>query len=288
MAKSMKENVVFLFGKEAELPPTRLDVDHLFVEEEKPASHGAGLDLAGKPKVLFLIGPGGSGKTTFARWLGERAAQRDNEVPPVLVTVDPVNRDLAAYHPDTLHPKGSNTVTFLEKLFAQLLKVKRSAAIDFGGGDTSLTTLLAQTPGLHTMLEEGGVEPVALYFLSPRVNDLTPLMAMDRAGFHPRATALLLNTGKTDPSKTTEEWFSHIRRQPAYLKAVERGAVEVWFPKLFAAKAVEDRQIGFWAAINHGTDGLGSPLGVFDHRRVSDWLGKMEDCVQPIASWIDL
>ena len=288
MAKSMKDNVAFLLGREAELPPTPLDVDHLFVGEERPVYGGAGLDLSGKPKILFLMGQQGAGKTTWARWVGERAEQRDSDTPPVLVSVDHVNRDLALYHRQTLQPKGSEpafVVAYLEKLFSRLLELKRSAVIDFGGGDTAMLTLLAQTPGLHTMLEEGGVEPVALYFLSPRVNDLIPVAAMERAGFRPRATALMLNIGRTDPSKPVEEWFSNIRRQPEYKAVVERGAVEVWFPKLHAAVAVEQRKIGFWAATNNAGP---NPLGIFDHRRVSDWLGQMDEAMQPIASWVDL
>lgn len=292
MAKTIKENVVFLFGKEPDLPPTPLPVDHLFAGEDRPASREAGLDLAGKPKVIFLIGPGAVGKTTFARWLGERAEQRDGAMAPVLVSVDPLKRDLAQYFPGTRQPKGTNpaaVVTFLEGLFLRLLEVQRSAVIDFGGGDTALMALLAQTPGLHSMLEDGGVEPVALHFLSPRVSDLTPLVAVEKAGFRPRATALVLNIGRTDPSRDAEGWFEHIRRQPDYRKAIERGAVEVWFPKLNAAKAVEDRQVGFWAATNHAPGGVaGPPLGMFDHRRVSDWLGQMEECMLPIASWVDL
>lgn len=292
MAKSVKENVVFLFGKEPDLPPTPLDVDHLFTADERPASRETGIDLAGKAKVLFLIGPGAVGKTTFARWVGERSEQRDSDVAPVMVSVDPLKRDLAQYLPHTMQPRGTNpavVITYLEKLFLRLLEVKRSAVIDFGGGDTALLALLAQTPGLHAMLEEGGVEPVALHFLSPRVSDLTPLMALEKAGFQPRATALVLNIGRTDVSLDAEQWFSHIRRQPAYRSAIERGAVEVWFPKLHAAKAIEDRQVGFWRATNNGPGAIAaSPLGMFDHRRVSDWLGQMEECMQPIASWVDL
>lgn len=292
MAKISKENVVFLFGKEAELPPTPLEVDHLFAEEEQPASRETGIDLAGKPKLTFLIGAGSTGKTTYARWLGERSEQRDSDTQPIMVSVDPLKRDLAQYFPHTLQPKGTNpaiVVAYLEKLFMRLIDVKRSAVIDFGGGDTALMTLLAQTPGLHTMLQEGGVEPVALYFLSPRVSDLTPLVAVERAGFQPRATALMLNIGRTDPSRDVEDWFAHVRRQPGYLKAVERGAVEVWVPKLYAAKAIEDRQVGFWRATNNGPGAVSaSPLGMFDHRKVSDWLGQMEACMQPIASWVDL
>lgn len=290
--KSMKDNVVFLFGKEAELPPTPLDVDHLFAADGTPASHESGaIDLTGKPKVMFLIGEGATGKTTYARWLGERAEQRDGEIPPVLVSVDPRKRDLSQYHPATLQPAGNNAaivVAYLEKLFLRLLEVKRSAVIDLGGGDTALLSLLAQTSGLHQMLEDGGIEPVAMYFLSPRVSDLTPLVAMERAGFKPRATALLLNIGRAD-SSDVEGLFSSLRRQPAYLAAVERGAVEVWFPKLHAAKAIEERQVGFWRALNNGPGGVAAaPLNIFDRRRVGDWLGKMDECMRPIASWVDL
>lgn len=291
--KTLRDNVVSLFGKEADLPPTPLDVDHLFASEEGPASREAGaINLAGRPKIIFLIGLGGSGKTTWARWAGERAAQRDGDVEPVMVSVDPMKRDLAQYLPGTLQPKGNNpavVVSYLEKLFLRLQEVKRSAVIDFGGGDTALLTLLSQTPGLHEMMEESGVEPVALHFLTPQVDHLTALAAVERAGFKPRATALLLNIGRTDESRGVEEWFAHVRRQEAYTAAVGRGAVEVWFPKLKAAKAIEDRRVGFWRAANNGPGGVAAaPLTLYDRARVSGWLGKMEKSMEPIASWIDL
>lgn len=291
--RTIQDNVVSLFGKEPDLPATPLDVDHLFAAEEQPASREAsGLDLTGKPKVLFLIGLGGSGKTTFARWVGERAEQRDGDVAPVMVSVDPMKRDLARYLPGTIQPTGNSpavVISYLEKLFLGLQEVKRSAVIDFGGGDTALLTLLSQTPGLHEMMEESGVEPVALHFLTPQVDHLTALAAVERAGFKPRATALLLNIGRTDDSRGVEEWFAHVRRQEAYTAAVARGVAEVWFPKLLAAKAIEDRQVGFWRATNNGPGGVdAAPLTIYDRRRVSGWLAKMETCMEPIASWVDL
>lgn len=289
--KSLRDNVISLFGKETELPPTPLDIGHLFLEAEELASHEAGIDLSGKPKVVFLIGTGKVGKTTFARWVAERSKQRDVDPPPIVVSVDPGKRDLALYHSDTYQPTSNNpsvVVTYLQKMIVQLLKVKRSAVIDFGAGDTALLRLLTQIPDLHTMLEEGGVEPVALHFLSPQVDDLTTLMATERAGFRPRATALLRNIGRTDTSKSVAGWFAHISRQPGYLEAVGRGAVEVWFPKLHAADAIEVRRAGFWAAINHAADVGSAPLDMIEHRQVSRWLGQMEECMLPIASWVDL
>lgn len=298
-SKVTKKNVVFLFGEEPDLPPSPLSVDHLVTYVERPVSRGAAIDLAGKPKVLFLIGAGGTGKTTFARWIGERSQQREVDLPPVIVTVDPQARDLVQFFPSVegeqprvLQPKSTNpqeVVRYLERLFIQLMNRKRSAVIDFGGGDTALLAFLTQTPGLDTLLEEAGVEAVAMHFLSPRVADLTSLAAIERTGFQPRATALVLNVGRTTEDRSLDSWFGHVRRQPSYAAAIERGAVEILFPKLFAAKEVEDRSIGFWAATNNAPGPTDKPpLNVIDHRKVSHWLGLMEQQMQPIVSWIDL
>ena len=90
-------------------------------------------------------------------------------------------------------------------------------------------------------MESAGVEPVALYPLTPRSSDLTPLAAMTKAGFRPKATALILNEGRADSTRAPLQEFGQIRRHSVYKSAIAQGAVEIWMPRLYAAKAIEDQ-----------------------------------------------
>jgi hypothetical protein len=275
--------------REAELPETPLDLSHLEPGQRRnTAGVVSSADLTGLAKVLMAIGAGGTGKTTLLRWICERSLGRDESDPVLLASVDPLNRDLGHYFPETMAPKTSDPAqiaVWLEKLLGRLMASQRSAAIDFGGGDSSLASLVAQVPDLHVMMEQSGVVPVALYLLSPRVSDLMPMLAMEKAGFQPRATAVILNCGRADPTRDTETEFAQIRQHSAYRAVIGRGAAEIWMPRLFAAKAVEDRRISFKQACEGGGEAVPA-LGMFDRSRVVHWLEAMDQAFGPHASWL--
>jgi len=192
------EDAVPLFNDpDANLPEARLDVPRLG-RPERDKTSGRATDLTGKAKAIMAIGLGATGKTTLLRWLCERALERsDDEL--ALATVDPVNRELGHYFPAAMAPPTQDpaqVTAWLEQLLAMVMETGKSVALDFGGGDTTLARLLAEVPDLQQMMEGAGIEPVALYPLTPRSSDLTPLAAMAQAGFRPKATALILNEGR--------------------------------------------------------------------------------------------
>lgn len=275
-----------------DLPVAPLDISHVTTSVgTRTASTQPAVVLDSTAKVLMAIGQGGVGKTTLLRYLAEQVVSREDGEPVALATVDPVNRELAHYFPDAMAPKTQDPAqitAWLEKLLGALMEQKRSAAIDFGGGDISLSRLVAEVPNLQEMMEEAGVQPVALYLMSPRETDVTPLAIMQKAGFQPKATALVLNLGRSDPTRDPEQEFRQLRRQPAYRAALEAGAVEIWMPRLYAAKAIEDRRLGFQQAVN-GEAPAGRPgaaLGPFDRSRVRHWLMAMDEAFSPIRSWL--
>jgi hypothetical protein len=60
-------------------------------------------------------------------------------------------------------------------------------------------------------------------------------------------------------------------------------------PRLFAAKEVEDRGIGFRQSMNHASgDRAMPPLNLFDRSRVHVWLDLMEQSFEPLgkAGWL--
>ena len=186
--------------------------------QERTKPSGQAIDLTGKAKAIMAIGLGATGKTTLLRWLCERALER-NDDDLALATVDPVNRELGHYFPAAMAPPTQDptqVTAWLEQLLAMILETRRSVALDFGGGDTTLARLLAEVPDLQQMMEGAGVEPVALYPLTPRSSDLTPLAAMAQAGFRPKATALILNEGRADSTRAPLQEFGQIRRHSIY------------------------------------------------------------------------
>ncbi len=284
----MTEHAVPLFSdRDANLPEARLDVAHLGRHERTKPSDQA-IDLTGKAKANMAIGLGATGKTTLLRWLCERALERDED-DLALATVDPVNRELGHYFPAAMAPPTQDpaqVTVWLEQLLTMIMETGKSVALDFGGGDTTLARLLAEVPDLQQMMEGAGVEPVALYPLTPRSSDLTPIAAMAQAGFRPKAAALILNEGRADSTRAPLQEFGQIRRHSVYKSAIARGAVEVWMPRLYAAKAIEDRRIGFRQAVNGEMPAGGLGLGPFDRSRTRHWLAAMEESFKPIASWL--
>lgn len=277
MAKIEKSNLSALFDaiKPELLPHVSLDVSHL-----RRNRHGGGgsdvkgVDLSGKKKIIFLCGAGNTGKSFCARWMGERSLLRDDGNPLVLISMDPINRDLAPFFGGSViaPPAGSNAQTWFENVLSVLEKRERNAVVDFGGGDKVLLDLATEIPNFHLSL--GDIEIVVLYFFTPRISDLDILIALETAGMQPRATGLVLNCGVvSDPSA-----FDQIRSHPAYQAVLSRGAIELWMPRHFAAAAVENRRLMFSAA--------DAELNARDRPRNKAWLDTMPVAFGAVESWL--
>ena len=249
------------------------------------------VDLGEGPKALFVMGPGRSGKTTLLRYILEQA--RPGQPAPIAAALDPQNRSLASFvnnvaQPDTSDPTG--VARWAEDQLGFVMAEKQSALLDMGGGDLSMGKLLADVPDLASSLEETGVHPVALYTLSPRVDDLGVLAGYEAQGFQPKATALILNAGLADPTMPREDAFARVLRHSVFRAAVERGAVPVWMPRLDAGVAaeIEGKRLRFGQARDGQApaDQPGAILGPFDRSRVRRWMADMATALLRIRSWI--
>jgi hypothetical protein len=251
----------------------------------------AGVDLTGRPKVLLAIGPGRSGKTTLLRWAAEMTANQGGQA--IYAAADPQNRSLKAYVDDVEEPPTNDAAAvtrWLDRLLRFAMEEKTSALVDLGGGDTSLGRLLAEMPDLASVLEAGGLAPVALYTLGPRVDDLASLASFEAAGFQPAATALILNEGLADPTVPREESFARILRHSAFRAAADRGATMIWLPRLepSVAAEIEAKRLHFMQA-RDGQSPEGrrvTPLGLLDRSRVRRWLDLMATEFGPVQSWL--
>ena len=249
------------------------------------------IDLTGKPKIWFAIGPGRAGKTMLLRWAAEMAANQGGSA--IVAAADPQNRSLKNYLEGVAEPPTNDataTSRWLEALLRHVMDEKASALVDLGGGDTALHKLLTTVPDFADALDGAGVVPVAVYTLGPRVDDLAALASFEATGFRPAATALVRNEGLADPVAEREDAFARVIRHSAYRAAVERGAIAVWMPRLDPAvtQEIEAKRLSFMQA----RDGLQpegrkvTPLGPFDRSRVRNWLTQMEAGLNPIIPWL--
>lgn len=285
-------NIFPFFGRRAREPgeeiPVGLPRTSVAVAERRGPAASV-VDLAGRPKVWFTIGPGRAGKTMLLRWAIEEVQSRG--VQAVCAAADPQNRSLIRYFEGVAEPPTNDPAAvaqWLEQLLQFVADEKTSAFIDLGGGDTSLGRLLDQTPDLATVMEDAGVSIVAMYLIGPRVDDLAALASFEAAGFQPKATALVLNEGIADTTAT--DAFAHIVAHSAYRAAVSRGAVEIRMPRLLPdlTQDIELKRLSF-AQARDGKAPEGRRVdmpGPFDRSRVRKWLGTMNSEFEPIRSWL--
>lgn len=255
------------------------------------AQPATAIDLTAKAKVWFAIGPGRSGKTTLLRYIAEQIAASGREA--IFAALDPQNRSLKGFLDGVLEPPTNDAAAvakWLERLLRHVMSGPHSALLDLGGGDTSLGRLLDAVPELAAALEGASVQPVAIYTLGPRVDDLASLATFEARGFQPEATALVLNEGLADPTLPREEAFARVMRHSAFRGAIGRGAVQLWMPRLdpSVAAEVEAKRLHFVGA-RDGSVPEGrqvGALGPFDRSRLRKWLDSMEVELSPVRSWL--
>ena len=243
-----------------------------------------GMDLADKPKLIFVIGRGKTGKTTFLRWVAETALDRNR--PFLMADIDPTNASFSSYFPDVSRPSGHDPVevrSWVQRFIGYAVENKTTALIDLGGGDTALRSLLSEMPSLLAEVEAAGLAVVAYYMCGPQPDDLAPVVTLASHGFAPKARALIFNEGVSDAGLPREQAFAEIQGHPVVQDETKGGSLVLWMPRLFAAAVVENSRAGFAQA----RDGDASrPINMFDRARVKSWLTAMDQRFSGVASWM--
>jgi hypothetical protein len=250
-------------------------------QEEPPIEQG--VDLSGKPKIVFAAGRGKTGKTTLLRWIQEVSLARGGDA--ILADVDPTNATFSLYFDGVQRPEvddAAGVTVWLSELIDFCINEKRSAIIDLGGGDTTLRALATEMPGLVTEIEAAGLAPVMLYLVGTQPEDLTPAVTLADRGFTAKAQALVFNEFAVPAGLTRSQAFSRITglREYEYLRA---NSIGLWMPRLFAADAIESRHARFFDARDNK---VAPPIGTLDRSRIKAWLDKMDQRFAGIGSWI--
>ena len=235
------------------------------------------------PKLIVTHGRGGTGKSTFARLLIERAHETGR--PPTVADADRTNATLPKFFDDVLRPPSTDdkSVTdWLDAVVNAQAEQRVTVVLDMGGGDQVFKRFAIELQ-LVDMLLEAGIEPVALHMLGPDLDDLAYLRDIeDSTAFCPPHTALVLNEGLIRDSRPREVAFTAVRDSPAYRAAVKRGCVEIWFPRLGCMAAVNGTpRLSFGRAAE-----AGSGLGLTNRQRVWVWRRQAEASLAPIAAWL--
>lgn len=242
-----------------------------------------GIDLAGRPKIVFAAGRGKTGKTTLLRWLTEMSVLSGGS--PILADVDPSNATFSDYFADVARPDTDNpmgVMTWLQEMIEHCVMEKQSAIIDLGGGDTTLRSLATELPGLASHIEASGMAVVMFHLVGTQPEDMTPAITLADREFTPKAQALVFNEFSIEAGVSRERAFSRIFASPSYA-ALAKFSTTVWMPRLHAAEAVESRQASFVNARDGKSD---PPLGIFEAARVGVWLDAMEHRFAGVRSWI--
>lgn len=279
----------FLFGASYKAPAPDFPISHFAPKASAPAVV-QGVDLSGKPKVIFLAGRGKTGKTTCIRWISERALTAGRDL--LMGDVDPGNVSFGTYFDGVHEPpdRDSPAVAFrwLEEFVSFAITSRQTAVIDLGGGDTTLRRLADELPDLAAAAEGQGVALVTLYFVGPQIEDLAPVAAMAQREFRPHASAIVMNEGAAEYGARREEAFGPMSRHPLIVQSLGAGGViPVWMPRLFAADKVELSRLHYLEASTGavGSDG-GARIGLSDMLRVRAWLGAMERQFAGIGTWL--
>lgn len=250
-------------------------------QEEPPIEKG--IDLAGKPKIIFAAGRGKTGKTTLLRWLQEVSNARGGDA--ILADIDPTNATFSLYFDDVQRPDvddAAGVAAWLSELIDYSINEKRSAIIDLGGGDTTLRALATEMPDLVTEIEAAGLAPVMLHLVGTQPEDLTPAITLAERGFTAKAQALVFNEFAVPAGQTRKQAFARIRGLQEYAHLIAN-SVALWMPRLFAADAIESRQARFFDARDNKVT---PPIGTLDRTRIKAWLGQMDQRFAGISSWI--
>jgi len=278
---------MFEFNADDDMVP-ELKVLGASLKLQTPVAAETGSDQSNKPKIIFWVGRGKTGKTTGIRWTAERAMRAGT--PMLMADMDPTNDNFSKYIGNVARPSEASdpalALRWLDKLLQQALRNQTTLLVDLGGGDTTLRRLVTELPDMVSMFEAENFSVEAFYTLGPQEDDLSPLATMEGLGFKPTATAIVLNQGLIEVGDSPETAFARTFKHSAFRAAMGRDAVAVWMPRLLVAQQIEIRRLHFHAAAE-GEVGQGrTPLGPFDRARVRHWLGAMETSFAGIKTWL--
>jgi hypothetical protein len=233
-----------------------------------------GQDTSPAPVLAVGLGRGFGGKSTGLAELVWRARNQGRSV--IVADGDARSKTLAGIFPDATFPPTEelpDIKAWLNTVLNSMVKEKRSAVLDLGGGDRVLMEY-GRDLRLVEFCSRRGIEPLALYFLGPEEEDLKHVLAIWEAGyFRPKRTLLVLNEGVIREGRTVAGAFEKTLAHPGFEKMGQAGAVPILMQRLACMDLVKTNGAGFYAAASGEGD---KPLDPVEEFQVQDWIEDLE------------
>ena len=229
---------------------------------------------ARRPVLMIAVGRQRVGKTVFLNTSIQFFRRHGAKVE--IWNADTLNasHSLSLFYDDVREPgsaRPEDVKTWIEGRLMDMVVERYDAILDAGGGETPLSRLVDELPVVST-LEDEGIRVVLAHLLGPETADLDYLASFLKGSrFAPKATMLVLNEGLILSQRSPEAAFAEIKRHPAFLNAVENGAVVARFPRLPCMADVTDRGLTFEDAMNGVAKDDRPPLSLFNKPRVRRW-----------------
>lgn len=238
------------------------------------------------PKLVIGFGRGFGGKSTVLSEIAWRAQSQGRGV--IVADFDARSKTLADLFPGAEVPP-TEELPDVKAAFSQLLnrmtKQKKSAVVDFGGGDRFMLEF-GRDLRLVEFCARRGIEPVAIYVLGPEIEDLRHCLSIYQAGyFRPERVIVCMNEGVIREGRTVIGAFEQTMKDPGFQQMMSDGAKPVLLTRLPCMDLVKGTKQNFYeAASGNGDD----PLDPVEEFMLSDWLEDMEAKRQRlgVASWL--
>jgi hypothetical protein len=251
----------------------------------------AGGAVERKPVVVVGFGRGASGKSTVLSEIAYRALNKGRDV--LVADFDAQSKSLRGIFPDAIVPE-SDDLPVVKSTFSRMLnrvgKEKKSAVVDFGGGDQFMKEM-GKDLKLVEFCEKRGIQPLAVYVLSPDVENLRHCLSVFESGhFLPKHAIVVLNEGAIRVGKTTAGAFEATMKDPGFQKMVQSGVRPLVLNRLPCMDMVKGTEEtpgpnDFYAAASGEGE---NPLDMVESFMVETWLAEYEDkrLKLGIADWL--
>lgn len=237
------------------------------------------------PVLAIGLGRGGSGKSTGLAELVWRAKNAGRSV--IVADGDTLSKTLTDTFPGEVTSPGSDQFldvrSWLNGLLSQVGTKRQSAVLDLGGGDRMLQEYGRKLP-IVEFCSSYGIDPVAIYYLGPSVEDLRHVLAIWSSGhFRPERTLLMLNEGVIDAGSRMADAFAATLRNPDFIEMLKSGAKPIVLPRLECMEEIKASRLGF-----HDATGPNVALDIISKFQLGIWLRDLEAkrAEADILSWL--